>query len=1066
MRKSIKTALVSFMLFSGFLAVAFDSHAQYTNWAYRRQVTIQENSGSALSNFQVLLRVNTQTLINQGKMNPDGSDLRFASDCYGASPLAFYIERWLNTDSTEIWVRMPSLPANSSTIIYMFYGNTSATQQSSFNATFPNAYILQPFDFDVLGGNVSYDWFEIKPGSNLYLFDGMMLEVNARKIILDGTVNGDGTGYPGGTAGNAGQGPGGGGPSLGTGAGGGGYGADGGEGGYDFAAPINGGLANGTTNGFTIDMGSGGGGSNAVEGGNGGGAVAFIGKVLDIGGVVSLNGNNGFCCDNGSGGGAGGGAFFAGDYVSWNGFITAEGGNGGYGGFSGGDDDGGGGGAGGRVKFFYDTQGIFLWGASVAAGNRGYSGGGGTQDGSDGNDGTVSANTFTSPEPTSIIGAEVLKPLAGFTSTAPKCQGDTLSFNNTGSSGMNYYWDFGSGASPATSTLENPSGVSYSTPGTKTITFIVDDGTCSDTMVQTITIYETPTASFTSTAPVCAEELIDFTNTGSSGNGLTFYWDFGSGAYPSSSTAENPTGIFYFSGGTKTVTLTVTKGNCSATTSANITINNKPTADFASTAPGCTGTDIDFTNTGSTGLTYSWDFGSGATPATSTNENPTGIVYATAGTKSVTMIVTNGNCSDTIVQTINIYASPLASFTSTAPACAGSPLSFTNTGSSGGQWSYLWDFGAGATPAGSSAENPASVTYATGGNKLVTFTVSDAHCSTTDTATVQIYNLPTADAGPDTTICANRSVQIGSSSVGGMTYSWFPQSTLDDPFISNPTASPIAQTTLYIVTVTETATACQNVDSVVVTMLDPLLADAGADVEVCRGDSVQVGTGLLEGQSYLWMPATGLSDTAAANPTARPDSSTLYTVFVFGAGCDTVTDNVLVTVHQLPQADAGPDDTITTGGSTQLIASGGVQYQWSPAAGLSNSGIYNPIASPDTSTTYVVLVTDVYGCSNSDTLRIEVLKPSVWLPTAFTPDGNGKNDVLYVRGEGFTDFEFRIFNRWGEAIFLSRSADVGWDGNHQITGKPLPEGAYVYVVKGNLTDGSQVNLKGLINLIR
>ena len=85
---------------------------------------------------------------------------------------------------------------------------------------------------------------------------------------------------------------------------------------------------------------------------------------------------------------------------------------------------------------------------------------------------------------------------------------------------------------------------------------------------------------------------------------------------------------------------------------------------------------------------------------------------------------------------------------------------------------------------------------------------------------------------------------------------------------------------------------------------------------------------------------------------------------------------------------------------------------------------------------------------------------------AFTPDDNGENDVLYVRGSGIQNFEFAVFNRWGEQIFYSKDIKTGWDGTRQGSGEPLPEGAYAYYVKGLLTNGTPVDAKGLVNLIR
>ncbi|HLP18890.1 MAG TPA: gliding motility-associated C-terminal domain-containing protein, partial [Chitinophagales bacterium] len=275
--------------------------------------------------------------------------------------------------------------------------------------------------------------------------------------------------------------------------------------------------------------------------------------------------------------------------------------------------------------------------------------------------------------------------------------------------------------------------------------------------------------------------------------------------------------------------------------------------------------------------------------------------------------------------------------------------------------------------------------------------------------------------------------------------------------------------TTYTVTVKAAGSGCTNSDFVTVTMLSPLSADAGPDVQICFNDSIQIGAGLIEGQFYQWTPAIGLSDVNASNPVAKPTQTTTYTLVVTDTvGCDAITDNVTVTVYSLPTANAGPDDTTTAGGSVQLVGTGGVQYFWTPAAGLSNANLFNPTASPDSSTAYVLTVTDLFGCQNTDTVLITVVnfKDPYWIPLAFTPDGNGHNDVLYVRGGGFVTFEFSIFNRYGELVFITKDINQGWDGSSRLTGDETPPDAYVYRIAGVLNDGTKVDAKGLVNLVK
>ena len=104
------------------------------------------------------------------------------------------------------------------------------------------------------------------------------------------------------------------------------------------------------------------------------------------------------------------------------------------------------------------------------------------------------------------------------------------------------------------------------------------------------------------------------------------------------------------------------------------------------------------------------------------------------------------------------------------------------------------------------------------------------------------------------------------------------------------------------------------------------------------------------------------------------------------------------------------------------------------------------MASPQETTTYTVTITDLNGCKKTDAVKITVIEPAFWLPTAFTPDDNGISDIFYVRGEGILNFEFSVYNRWGEKIFFTKDIKL----------KRFENGMW----------GTIIDQKGMINLIR
>lgn len=158
--------------------------------------------------------------------------------------------------------------------------------------------------------------------------------------------------------------------------------------------------------------------------------------------------------------------------------------------------------------------------------------------------------------------------------------------------------------------------------------------------------------------------------------------------------------------------------------------------------------------------------------------------------------------------------------------------------------------------------------------------------------------------------------------------------------------------------------------------------------------------------------------------------------------------------------------------STTLYATkldSGYTYKWSPDDNLSNPTEIKTIATPNNTTTYTITVTDKYGCTESDTVTIFVLDvhcgdPYVFVPNAFTPNNDGNNDVLYVRGKLLTDVYLVVFDRWGEKVFETKDINIGWDGTYK--GKNCTPGVYVYYLEATCLGEIYYSHKGNVTLIR
>ena len=148
------------------------------------------------------------------------------------------------------------------------------------------------------------------------------------------------------------------------------------------------------------------------------------------------------------------------------------------------------------------------------------------------------------------------------------------------------------------------------------------------------------------------------------------------------------------------------------------------------------------------------------------------------------------------------------------------------------------------------------------------------------------------------------------------------------------------------------------------------------------------------------------------------------------------------------------------------MASVGISYSWFPTNGLSCTDCRNPVVTAVDSIIYYVTVTDSNGCSNTDSIRINVEKncDDLFVPNAFSPNKDAENDILYVHAKCAREIKFTIFNRWGEKVFETTDISKGWDG--KFNNKDLNAGVFVYYLEGFLFTNEKINRKGNITLLR
>ncbi|MCF8299404.1 MAG: gliding motility-associated C-terminal domain-containing protein, partial [Saprospiraceae bacterium] len=329
-------------------------------------------------------------------------------------------------------------------------------------------------------------------------------------------------------------------------------------------------------------------------------------------------------------------------------------------------------------------------------------------------------------------------------------------------------------------------------------------------------------------------------------------------------------------------------------------------------------------------------------------------------------------------------------------------------------------------------------------------TVTNGNCSGVDSVYLTMTSTPVADAGSDVSICYGENTTLTALSQPSATYLWSSGETTNIINV-NPTT-----TTTYVVTVS-LGNNCYSSDTVVVTVNPLPVANAGADAEICFGDSVQlVASG---GINYLWN--TGAN---SANILEYPTVTSDYYVTVTDAnGCQS-SDQVEVVVNNLPSVVIFTDDDgICLGDNTMLNAHGADSYLWN--TGETSASI---IVEPIESTTFSVIGTSINGCigHNDKFIRVEDCS-TFFVPNSFTPDNNGENDYFKPYGDfdGIKSFRMDIYNKWGEKIYTSKDIyGDGWDGEYN--NQKVPEGVYTYFMTFINAWDKEFSKTGTVTLIR
>jgi trimeric autotransporter adhesin len=614
------------------------------------------------------------------------------------------------------------------------------------------------------------------------------------------------------------------------------------------------------------------------------------------------------------------------------------------------------------------------------------------------------------------------------------CAGGSTTLTATG--GDSYTW-FRNG-NPING--ETNATITVSQSGTYTVN--IHDGDCTGpgSNNSVVTVASAPSGTISpALASICPGGSQTLTATG----GTSYTW------FLNGIEIEDETGSTISATQAGTYSVIIHQGSCEgpASNTSVITVTPTPVGTISpATGSICEGGSITLTATG--GTSYTWFFNgneiAGETGAT--------LTASAAGTYFA--IIRQGTCSGPALNT-SVITQTTAPTGSISPAsgsiCAGGSIVLTATGGT----SYSW-FRDGTLINGQTAST-LTVTQA----GTYTATIKQGTCSgpALNSTVITVANAPTGSITPaEAAVCAGSSVPL--TATGGTSYVWF----LNGTEIAGQTGAVLNATEAgtYTVTIKQGDCSGPGSNSSVVTVGEaPTGSISPANIAICAGGSgVLTATG---GNSYTWMRDGEIIQGQVAATLTVTQAGT-YSVIIKNNTCEGGALNTATVTIEDSEGQHYPDINGRPGIPVQLEARNiGESYEWTPATDLSDPTSRTPTATVSSDREYSVKITTASGCVITDVVAIKV-KSVIFVPTGFTPNRNGTNDVLRPKGELSSLESFKVFNRWGQMMFQTKEMGAGWDGKYK--GVDQPSDTYTWILTGIANDGKAIKLTGKTFLIR
>jgi gliding motility-associated-like protein len=600
-----------------------------------------------------------------------------------------------------------------------------------------------------------------------------------------------------------------------------------------------------------------------------------------------------------------------------------------------------------------------------------------------------------------------------------------------------------------------------------------------------------PVSNFNFSSPACLKDSVYFT--GAAVPGIytldRYLWTFPDAT---TQTTVNAVKKFNISGNQAVRYQVIATNGCVGDTTKTINIFDSPVANFGVNGDICQTDSVYLTDSSliaSGNITnWEWRFGDGNT-ITRTNNSPFYYRYATPGIYTIRLVVNsnNGCKSDTAYRMVNVFESPVAKFGFNRNICVGDSVLFSDSSSSaaGSIVSWQWNFGD-ATNETRNNNTPFYHFYSASGTMNVTLTVTSSNgcVSSVFNKTVVVNQKPTANTNIGFVPCVDSLFTYRSSVLfnpnNPATYYW----NFGD---GNSFTTNTANSTTHIYTNAATNIPIKHVVSFgpgcisdTFTTVIPYVEQVPVPDFTITGDTFCVNkqftfTSSLNpatvGQwSWNFSDGTQLTTPTTVTHSFLSPGNNQVTLSVRSpqAGCFSVPLTQQVFINPSPVVDAGPDKMVQPGSSVTLDAmvtgNGNYSYNWTPSTNLSAANILNPVSTPPLLTTYNLQVKDINtGCTASDNVTVTVVY-GLYVPSGFTPNGDGKNDVWQIPGLAlYPGALVQVFNRNGELVYQTKDyTNRPWDGKYKGTAQP--NAVFIYIIQ--LNDASKKMLKGYVTIIR